>query len=95
MLFGSKTTFTDGLKDKLVVVTGGGSGIEFGLAKSFAEDGAKVVITGRNQAKLDEAAKEHKNISSFVCDMAKDDDVKNLRDAMEKKGGVDFLVNSK
>ena len=64
------------------------------MAKSFAEDGATVVITGRNLAKLEDAAKSHANISPFQCDVAKDADMIKLRDAMEKKGGVDFMVNS-
>ena len=92
----SNTEFTDGLKDKLVVITGGGSGIGLEMAKSFANDGAKVIITGRHLDKLEEAAKIHKNIVPFQCDVSKDDDVKKLANAVETKyGGVDFLINSK
>ena len=80
---------------KLIVITGGGSGMGLEMAKSFANDGAQVVITGRTQSKLEAAAKEHKNITPFVADVAKDEDMINLRDAMEERGGVDFLINSK
>lgn len=45
------------LKDKVAVVTGGNSGIGLATAKLFAEEGAQVVITGRRQAALDEAAR--------------------------------------
>lgn len=46
------------LKDKVAVVTGGSSGIGFATAKEFVAQGAKVVITGRNQQVLDDAVKE-------------------------------------
>ena len=36
------------LKDKVVIITGGGRGIGYGLSTAFAKAGAKLVITGRN-----------------------------------------------
>lgn len=79
---------------KKVVITGGGSGIGLELATRFAEGGANVVITGRNEEKLKTAAEGNANITPFVCDVAKDEDVIKLRDAMEKGGGVDIFVNN-
>ncbi|KPH12449.1 SDR family oxidoreductase [Chryseobacterium sp. ERMR1:04] len=46
------------LKDKVAVITGGGSGIGLATAKRFVAEGAKVAITGRSQKTLDEALKE-------------------------------------
>jgi NAD(P)-dependent dehydrogenase (short-subunit alcohol dehydrogenase family) len=46
------------LANKTALITGGNSGIGLATAKLFAAEGAKVVITGRNQATLDAAAKE-------------------------------------
>jgi len=43
------------LKNKVAVITGGNSGIGFATAKEFIAQGAKVVITGRNQTLIDEA----------------------------------------
>ena len=43
------------LESKIAVVTGGSAGIGFGAAKRFAEEGARVFITGRRQSELDKA----------------------------------------
>lgn len=43
---------------KVAVVTGGNSGIGLGVAKAYAQEGAQVAITGRNQKSLEAAAKE-------------------------------------
>jgi NAD(P)-dependent dehydrogenase (short-subunit alcohol dehydrogenase family) len=44
------------LKDKVAIVTGGGSGIGAAIAATFAHEGAKVTITGRRKEPLDEVA---------------------------------------
>jgi short-subunit dehydrogenase involved in D-alanine esterification of teichoic acids len=43
------------LKRTIVLVTGGGAGISLGAAKRFAEEGARVFITGRRQTELGKA----------------------------------------
>ena len=44
------------LKDKVMVITGGGSGIGRGTAVVCAREGAQVIITGRRKEKLEETA---------------------------------------
>jgi NAD(P)-dependent dehydrogenase (short-subunit alcohol dehydrogenase family) len=46
---------TGTLADKIALVTGGGAGIGFGIAKRFAEERAHVFIVGRRQSQLDQA----------------------------------------
>lgn len=53
------------LKNKIAVVTGGNAGIGFATAKEFIAQGAKVVITGRNQSAIDVAVKELGNDTTF------------------------------
>lgn len=54
-----------GLKGKNVLVTGGATGIGFATARLFLEEGATVVLTGRREEKLKEAAKELKSADLY------------------------------
>ena len=46
------------MEGKVVIITGGGKGIGFGLSTAFAKEGAKLVLTGRTVATLENAKKE-------------------------------------
>lgn len=46
------------MKEKVVIITGGSSGMGKGMAIRFAKEGARVVITGRTKEKLEEAKLE-------------------------------------
>lgn len=59
-------------KGRTVFVTGGGSGINLGVAKNFAALGANVGICGRTQDKLDAAAEELRALGAVVCPVAAD-----------------------
>ena len=62
----------DLFKGKTVFVTGGGSGINLGVAKNFAALGANIGICGRTQEKLDNAAVELRALGAKVCAVAAD-----------------------
>ncbi|QHE84367.1 SDR family oxidoreductase [Hydrogenophaga sp. BPS33] len=84
---------------KVVLVTGGSSGIGLAAAHKFAEAGAVTIICGRDQDKLDEACKEAKDkgyqfiaYPADIADMADADRFVQL--LIQNHGGVDFLINN-
>ncbi len=84
---------------KVVLVTGGSSGIGLAAAHKFAEAGATTLICGRDQDKLDEACKEAKAkgyafiaYAADIADMADCDRFTQL--LVANHGGVDFLINN-
>lgn len=91
--------YIDILKDKVVVITGTTSGIGKGMAKLFAEQGAKIVGSGRRENLGEEVAAEIRAAggeSIFVKTDASDPvQVKNLIDtAVNTYGRIDILVNN-
>ncbi|MDE7050240.1 MAG: SDR family oxidoreductase [Lactobacillus sp.] len=80
---------------QVAIITGGGSGLGRAITERFADEGAKVVITGRHEETLKETAKANKNISYVVGDLTKDEDVTKLVDYVkENYGKLDILVNN-
>ena len=84
---------------KVVLITGGSSGIGLAAAHKFAEAGAITIICGRDQDKLDEACKEAKAkgyqfiaYPADIADMADADRFVQL--LIANHGGVDFLINN-
>ncbi|ONI91135.1 short-chain dehydrogenase [Saccharothrix sp. ALI-22-I] len=75
--------------DKNIVITGGGSGMGFALAKLLVDGGARVVITGRSQATLD-AARERlgKNAVAVRGDVASLSDLDDLADRVKGELGT-------
>ena len=57
----------DLFKGKTIFITGGGSGINLGVAKNFAALGANIAICGRTQEKLDNAAAQLRALGAKVC----------------------------
>ncbi|VEU22865.1 DEKNAAC103950 [Brettanomyces naardenensis] len=79
-------------KGKVVVVTGGSSGIGYATAKLFAKDGATVFITGRRDDVLKKAATElGDNVIAVRADCTKISDLKNLFETVRKYGKIDVL----
>lgn len=83
----------DRFKDKVVVVTGGTSGIGLATARAFAAEGASVFITGRRQSKLDDAVEAiGGRVTGVQGDMAALADIDRLYDAVQQQHGhIDVL----
>ena len=84
------------LQGKVAVVTGAGSGFGEGIAKLFAREGARVVITDLNQAGLDRVAGEiGGEVRTVAGDVSCGPDVQRMVDAAaEQFGGLDVVVNN-
>lgn len=87
------------LKGKIGIVTGGSSGMGLYMAKKFIEEGASVVITGRNADKLQKAMKEiggnESNLKIFRMDVRNIEEVQAMVDETAAQfGRIDFLVNN-
>ena len=88
------------LEGKVAVITGGGKGIGFGLAKAFAREGSDIVITGRNEGRLVEAKEKLEaefgvNVLPIAADGADEEAIKRVVSAaIERFGRIDTLINN-
>jgi gluconate 5-dehydrogenase len=84
--------------DQIVLVSGGSRGIGCALAEGFAERGAHTIISGREQATLDQTAREISKgahpVRAIACDVAKPEDISRLVDRVLKEHGrIDTLLS--
>ena len=84
---------------RVAIVTGGSRGIGFGIAKKFAEEGAKVALFDINEELLSNAAKELRDkgyeVSTFVTNVVDAEQVEtSVKAVVDKYGKVDILVNN-
>ncbi|TRX36603.1 SDR family oxidoreductase [Flavobacterium sp. ZT3R18] len=90
----------DALKGKVIVVTGGGSGLGKAMTKYFLELGAQVAITSRDLEKLKNTAKELEAETGgtclpLQCDVRHYEEVENmLQEVLKAFGKVDVLLNN-
>ncbi len=87
------------MKDKVVIITGGSSGIGKALAEVFGQYGSKILITGRNADDLQKAvdALREKGIDAhgFTSDVSKEEDNRNMAsEAVRLFGRIDILINN-
>lgn len=82
------------LQNKIVLITGGNSGLGKATAKLCIEKGAKVIITGRDHGKTKTVAQELGAIP-FHCDVTSDEQIDALYAFIEKEfKGLDVLINN-
>ncbi|CRK94633.1 CLUMA_CG008133, isoform A [Clunio marinus] len=94
------TTLLKRLEGKICVVTASSDGIGFAIAKRLGVEGAKIVVSSREQANVDEAVNLLKkqgisDVLGVTCHVAKENDRTKLFDETIKKfGGIDVLVSN-
>lgn len=80
---------------KVVLISGGGSGIGLALARAFLNAGSKVIICSRNSQKLQRLRDHTPDMDTFTCDVTNDEQIKSLLDHCEKEyRGIDILINN-
>jgi len=88
----------DSFKDKVVLVTGGRSGIGYQIAKDFLLLGAKVIICSRKEDKLKLAAEELIEfgiVHAFPCDIRQTEQIQKLANHIKEiHGNLDILINN-
>lgn len=78
-----------------ILITGGTSGIGFELAAQLLRHGNTVIITGRDQSKLDLAKKKLPNVYAFQCDVSDPKAISNLYEKVTSQfPGLNFLINN-
>src|SRR5690349_8245496 len=87
------------MKDKVVIITGGTSGIGKALAFEFGQKGSKIVITGRNEQALTETSEQLKakgvTVLGVLADVTSRQDNERMADeARNKFGTIDILINN-
>ena len=82
-------------QDHTVLVTGGATGIGFGIAELFATAGSLVIVCGRRQEALDRAKKKLPKLVTFSCDLSLAEERQRLAAWLEKSyPSLDVLVNN-
>jgi dehydrogenase/reductase SDR family member 7B len=87
------------MKDKVVIITGGSSGIGLACATVFGKNGSKIVITGRDTKKLLEAEKSLKQLNIDILTVNADSSNEEgnkliMEKTIEKFGKIDVLINN-
>jgi 3-oxoacyl-[acyl-carrier protein] reductase len=80
------------LKDRVALITGATGGIGEAIAHTFHAMGAKVVISGRNEAKLKELGDEFIAIAADISKPGEADRL--IKETIEKAGKIDILINN-
>ncbi len=87
------------MQGKVIIITGGSSGIGKALARTFGGQGATIIITGRKEAALQQSVEELKadgiTVSYFQADVSLEEDNRKMADhALRQFGKIDILINN-
>lgn len=82
------------IKNARILITGGATGMGYEMTKMFKNKGAEIIICGRTEKNVMDAAKKL-NVLGFTADVSNEQDVENLFKFVEEKwNGFDVLINN-
>ena len=87
------------MNNKVIIITGGSSGIGKALAEQYGQLGGHIVITGRNKEKLQETTEELKksgiSIEGIPCDSSQEEETRlMIKKVIDQFGKIDLLINN-
>jgi uncharacterized oxidoreductase len=83
------------ISNHTVLITGGGSGIGLALAQLLTENGNRVILTGRNEARLQQAAAQLPGATALACDVNDPASVAALGERLNADfGDLSMLINN-
>lgn len=83
------------LKNSTILITGGGSGIGLEMVKQLTEEGATIIITGRNLDALNRASAQYPKVHIFQSDVSKQGDIEQLyKDVTKQFPKLNIIVNN-
>ena len=87
------------VKNKITIITGSASGIGLSIARVFAKNDAKIVLSDINEEALNKVHQEFINagydVLSIPCDISKEEDIKNLiKQSMKHYGRIDIFISN-
>lgn len=83
------------LKQSTILITGGTSGIGLEMVKQLIDEGAKLIITGRNLEALGKVKKQHPGVHAFQSDVSKPDEITRLYEAVvERFPSLNIIINN-
>lgn len=83
------------LKDKIVFISGGTRGIGLAIALKCLEHHATVIVSGRDNNKLEELSKKYSKLETLPFDVLNDSQINNVIEQLQTQfGGIDILINN-
>jgi len=83
------------LTDNTILITGGASGIGLALAEALLKEGNRVIVCGRNAARLQEAGQKLPGLITVVCDVSREEDQDRLQKQLQEDyPTLNILINN-
>lgn len=83
------------LKNSIILITGGSSGIGLEMVKQLSQQGATIIITGRNPDALNKTKLQFPNVHTFQSDVSEPEDIRQLfKDVTQRFPKLNIIINN-